>query len=755
MKLEVHQLANKLYEIEIPALDLLNGAEIFIGRSDDCHVVLDDQQISRHHAMLNFRDGQLRLSKLSELGSLSVNGSEVRELALQEGDKFSITDFSVYVRGLPQELPEDDIAPEPDLITQTELEVIPPSDEATAILDSLEESENEDALDLEDDDFEDDHDEESASEAEELFEEEDSQEEEPLNFEDSDAGFPGGSLDSEESAFGENSEDDGFGVADDEGFGSDEGFGDDDGFGGGFGGSSEGDSTQLFQSFAAYYLEIDGESAPFDKYTIEDREIFIGRDPEKCQIVLNDPEVSTVHAVIRKSLINCAIEDLNSSNGTIFNGERVNKAELSNNDNFQIGSTIFTVKIVSQLLESESETLMPVEEGQEVEVEEIVEEEVDYDALVPDGEGYALEQVEEKSFVKRVWKNPKKRMIVIGLGLLVLFLWLSEEETTPKKTPKKKAQTEKVAPEKDSQKKVLPPEVIAKLEENYALALAKYEAGEYYEAKEYLEVIRGIDPDYKDSQTLHKLVKQGHEELLRLKAEEEAEKERKKRQLKIQGMLTKAREAVDKREVAVAESIFGQILEIDPENMDVPQLKLELDAYKEAERRKKEEEAMKKALRQSMVDALQPGKTLYLKEEWYKAIELLERFTKKKGMDEDLIEEATDMLIKSKQNLSAQINPLLGQARSLKEGQDLKRAYETYGDVLKFDPVHEEAITQREEIYDSLKARSMKLYREALISESLSLFDEAREKFQEVQQVSPINSEYYIKATERLKNYLE
>ena len=53
---------------------------------------------------------------------------------------------------------------------------------------------------------------------------------------------------------------------------------------------------------------------------------------------------------------------------------------------------------------------------------------------------------------------------------------------------------------------------------------------------------------------------------------------------------------------------------------------------------------------------------------------------------------------------------------------------------------------------------------EAKIRENLEIFDrvgggdsfnEAKEKFQEVQQVSPMDSEYYLKATEKLKDYLE
>ena len=58
-------------------------------------------------------------------------------------------------------------------------------------------------------------------------------------------------------------------------------------------------------------------------------------------------------------------------------------------------------------------------------------------------------------------------------------------------------------------------------------------------------------------------------------------------------------------------------------------------------------------------------------------------------------------------------------------------------------------------IKSQLDARSKRIYREAIIAESLSLFADAKEKFQEVQQISPTDSEYYKKATEKLKNYLE
>src|SRR5690606_36731794 len=138
-------------------------------------------------------------------------------------------------------------------------------------------------------------------------------------------------------------------------------------------------------------------------------EVFIGRDPKKCQIILNDPEVSTVHAVIKKNMVEMTIEDLNSSNGTILNGQRINKSVISSGDEFVIGSTSLTVKVSSDLLDAEEDRLMPVEDGQYIETEEIVEEEVSLDDV--DGEeGFHTDSApQEKSFIKRIWKDPVKR----------------------------------------------------------------------------------------------------------------------------------------------------------------------------------------------------------------------------------------------------------------------------------------------------------------------------------------------------------
>lgn len=745
MKIVVSQFNKQLGEYNILNEDILNGGVIYIGREEDCHIQLDSQQISRHHLTIEKNNEAIHFDVLSNYGGVRLNGNDVSNGTLNEHDKLEIQDYILQI----SEVPELRVAPvmeqeasEEETPAYAEETVVMPDEEEGSDLSDFKEMDEEDleypdvegssgveaSVELE----------ENLSENEELQTEaadnetEEEQVAEENNFEEAD-GFNG-------NEFG----DDGFG---DDSFGDDGGFGTD---------SNAGESTQVIKTFARFYLKLFGEFAPFDRYTITDDETFIGRDTEKCQIILSDPEVSKIHAVIKKTAMSCTLEDLDSSNGIIHNGERVNKVDISNGDEFLIGDTSFSVHVSSDIIEAEKDFLMPVEENQEIEIEEIVEEEIDFDSF--DGDGVVGNEEDAKPRNKfeqlkyDIKNDPKKKRMAIGVLIVFLILmFMPDDEPQIAISKKDKAKKTKVK----KQQKKLSPEVLEKLEQNYELALAKFQDGEYYQAKEYLDVVISQRPDFKDSQTLAKLIQEGIDELIRTKAAEAEAKEKRERLLKIKALLEKAKEATDKREVQIARGYFGQILELDPENIDVPQLKIIIDAHEAEELRKKQEKDIAAAKRQAMVDKLSPGKRFYLKAEWYKAIIRLENFLSEKGMDEDLIAEATKMLQESKKNLLVVINPLISKARSFKEGQDLKQSYETFGEVLRVDPTNEEALNERDEIFIILTNRSKKLYREALVAESLSLYSKAKEKLQEVQQISPINSEYYNKASEKLKNYLE
>lgn len=740
MKLIVLKNNVPLNDVSVETTDPHEMYEIYVGRSEDCHVQIDDPLISRHHFALKSENSVWYCEKLTELGVITINGSVVTKIPIQNGDEIKCGIYSIIITDLitlqqstlsRTEIPAPAMAPAHESFTEVisspkvepaeELEPI----EETVVLADKEETSDEEMQSL--DDLSDLGSESESSDLSLDFNDEPIGEEpaeESNNDFSSNELMPSEEFNSSDSGDGTNYE---VAPTDD---------------------STE--STRFFKAFVNYQLVLFGEHAPYDRYQIDSDEVYIGRDPKKCQIILNDPEVSSVHAVLKKNNAEITLEDLNSSNGTILNAERINKAVISAGDEFVIGGTSFTLEVRSDLLESESDRLMPVEANQVVETEEVVEEEITGDGdLSFDGEA-----PQEKSLIKRFKNDPafrKKAIYAIVAVLAIIFLLPSEEEDPKPEKPK----TAEVKSNDKDKKPKLSKELENARNVAYELGVSYFEQSRYDLAQVEFQKVVSIDPTYKNVQSYLEQTNVGLKRLQELEAERRAEEDRIRTKKIIDELLVKARDAVKERQVQLAESFFTQITEKDPENIEVSQLKLELEAWQKEEERKALEKAAREAARKKMVDALTPGKTFYIKKEWYLAINKLEDFLRNQNFDEDLMKEASEMLSDAKNQLASDLGPVLGKARSYKEGQDFKAAYQAYLEVLRIEPTNKEALDEVDDIKSQLDARSRKIYREAIIAESLSLFNDAKEKFQEVQQISPTDSEYYKKASEKLKSYLE
>ena len=82
-------------------------------------------------------------------------------------------------------------------------------------------------------------------------------------------------------------------------------------------------------------------NAPEVTFEIGTSSITIGRDPETSDIVINDTNVSRVHAKIEYKNGFLLVEDNNSRNGILFQNRQVKRLSLMDGDSFQIGSTTF------------------------------------------------------------------------------------------------------------------------------------------------------------------------------------------------------------------------------------------------------------------------------------------------------------------------------------------------------------------------------------------------------------------------------
>jgi len=549
-------LRNNQLEVdyETPILKEDDSYEIYLGRSDDCHILLDNHLISRHHALILLRRGNWILEVLSDFGGVTINGANVDKQEIKNGDKIVINDYILNVSDINFEKPEE---------ISTKIEK-PPEKDITPVQDQ------DSAQDLGNDDTHSDDelietketkiiDESIEDSGDEIVEDE---------FSDDDS--------FDDAVVADDEPDDGV-VTDDDEFKEDQGEGfengvvtnDDvgEGFSDDFGqdqdselndtGLSDSDSTGVFSGFAKYELIITGEHAQYDKFSIDDNEILIGRDAKKCQIFLNDAEVSTEHARIKKTLIDVTLIDLGSSNGTILNGARINQQVLTNGDVFTIGSTKFEVAIVSDLMEAEQDYLMPVEDGQEITVEEVIEEEVDFDELAGDGEHEGSYAVEGLSEEKSLLKNPKKRkMLIYGVvGLLLLTLLMDDEKETKKKKPKDVAKEQSAPGLKKKTKRVYTKEQLNELHSSYALARQYLSEGAYAEADLEIDKVIAIDSSYKTTIIVKSQITSA---LARFEEEERRKKEEEERIIRMKKIalkLTRAREEVKAKQMAITKTV--------------------------------------------------------------------------------------------------------------------------------------------------------------------------------------------------------
>jgi len=93
------------------------------------------------------------------------------------------------------------------------------------------------------------------------------------------------------------------------------------------------------QKASAYLVVVAGQSSAGKMFKLDRTEMVIGRG-EDADIQLDDEGVSRKHAkIILRSDGSVQLVDLNSTNGTLHNGERIDVRPLSDGDKIQIGST--------------------------------------------------------------------------------------------------------------------------------------------------------------------------------------------------------------------------------------------------------------------------------------------------------------------------------------------------------------------------------------------------------------------------------
>lgn len=100
------------------------------------------------------------------------------------------------------------------------------------------------------------------------------------------------------------------------------------------------DTKDVKPHIEPYLIQISGRQTG-QQVNLSNRNVKIGRDPDTCEVAVDDPHVSRQHAEIVWQDGKATIRDLGSTNGIVINGLKIKEQILEDNDKILIGTRLY------------------------------------------------------------------------------------------------------------------------------------------------------------------------------------------------------------------------------------------------------------------------------------------------------------------------------------------------------------------------------------------------------------------------------
>ena len=765
MKLEVFQNGQLLQEI--PVSGESPQKEVWVGRDEACVIHLDDRAISRKHALFRSTVDGIEFEKKSKFGWVKVNGEELTQAILREGDRLEMGSFEIRVKGDKSAAPEPKLEPKLEIPVESKVEMKQPPPPPLVIAEPevpvlepvvsetpIEEVDPFASVDL-------------ASEAPAESHEnphEGSAEAAPFDFNQS--AHPEGveALNGGFHAEGaQGSEKTNFELSNVSGDGA----------------------TRVINApdRVKALLQFGNGAANVTQYEIVDSEIAIGRS-QLCHVVLEDKRSSRKHALIRKQDGKFILKDLGSANGTLINQQKVDEQELESGDQIQIGDTVFEFKQVQADYDSKKQDFIAVPQQESAaEAEPVGFAPLDLSsglapdvgfadqmqpmsmgaAPAPDAGAFQTGEEPKKSilskYIDRYRAMSTKQQIIYG-GVILVALWFLTSEEPEKGSGKIVTGQKKTAVKKDAATpkigtgatfEMLTPEQQSYIKTQYQLAFDNYKSREY--DKSLLEVgkIFSLVQDYKNAREIESFAREGKHKAEAQEEERKRKEAEKQAQLKLQSLIEQAGSLMDKKKYKEAEALFPEIELLQPENLAVATWHKQIMAEQEKiEAEKAEKQRIEEMHRLAWSD-YQKVLDRVKKKEYYEALDDLDEIEARPLQDQKLKQTLKDEMKTVEAAIANGRDPFLAQGKQLEQEGKLGEAYKAFQKAAEADVMDEEGNAGMKRIKATLDSRAKYYYAEGVFAESYSDFETAEKKYREVLEAVPPESDYYLKAQSRLK----
>ena len=768
LRLEVFHQGELLKEIP------WDGQTLWVGRGEDCGIRLDDRAISRKHAVIRHTENGIEFEKKSKFGGAKVDGKDVEQVTLHGGECLAFGEYEIHVKksvepGKTVPIPAQTIESleygtekmEPVIPDSFSDHALSLSQEAPGVGLESTKQEGTAALDLNGmsegaPDFMSGV--EGAAEASNELQSESG----PVDpFQDPSQGA------GQESGTSASTNQFNFSSQDMDG------------------------STRVSKRDAGNtkpILEFGEPGEGGRVYDMVDSEIAIGRAPN-CHVILEDKKSSRKHVVILKQDKQWLLKDLGSSNGTLVNGTRVDEHPLTSGDEIRIGDTRFKFKIVQADYEEKKAAFLqvPLEEQTQMPAYSATPAEssppsmiLPFDSFVP-GNGpeqargpvpvpdFSAPAEEKRSLIQKALDRfrsmpPRMQMIYAVVVLAaVYFLYYDEDEVVQKARIQPASIQKKDGVKKDDKKKKLPgaptfesltPEQQAYIDSEYKIALEHFKNREYDSCLLELGKIFTIVQDYKEAREVEALAREKKRQLDAQEEERKRKEAEKQAQVKLQSLIDQAGLLMEQKKYKDAEALFPEIELLQPENTVVASWRKKIIEEHEAIEREKEEAAKLEKKQREILDEYRAAQKTFEDKNYFAALDQFDAILTREGLPAKFAALVKGDIRKVEDAIAAERDPLIEKGKKLEKEENYTDAYNAYLQASKVDPTDNEAPAGMNRIRGVLTSRAKGIYSEAVIAESFSDFELAEKKYREVLEVVPVDNEYFVKATIRVKKLM-
>ena len=532
--------------------------------------------------------------------------------------------------------------------------------------------------------------------------------------------------------------------------------------------SSNSSRTNIARSQAHGFLRFEPGAANLSELTIKKDKVLIGR-ATGCDVVLTEKKASRKHLEIRKEGPSSYLTALGSANGTYVNEKKVDTVELIPGDVIKVGDSRFEFSIESKDFFKKRDQFMPVPQAA------MPEGGISTSALSGEGTRGAIRAIgavedvdpaanapEEKSLLKKRWKQFQKLprttrlAIILAAAIIVPIVFNAEPEKKENAKPRPTRAADGTIIRtyndlSDKNKKTV--------RESYQAILDARGEKNYQKMLDNSMAILRLVNDYRDTKIYETEARRGLEDEEKRAEEDRVRKFQEELAREVALMVQKGEKVfeaalTDASRRPELDAVVQEIFSKDPNNSPAQTWLARIRAKVEDEARQKEQDEIDRKLRDRAEAEFAKLEKLQEEEKYIEALQFADTIPQLGYTKDSFLERVENKKSEIRAKLSSVLDPLLAAAdHERTTNGDLVKAKDAYMKVLSIDPTNERGREGLEAIRSVLHLRAKRLYAQAILAESVTSLDEARQSLLKCIQVAPDKDPYKRRCESKLAKY--